>query len=746
MGSLKRIFRRGVVLCALASVQTMAAETYQVNIGISASTYDSVNPAISGDGRFVAFEALEEFFSFSDETVEFTQSVFVYDRTDGRVARVPPRRPNGPSFNPAISGDGLIVAFTSSASDLDLDPSDGNGKLDIFVHDRTDGSIERVSVGPNGSNGASFAPAISADGRFVAFASSAFNLVNDLNMKQDIFVHDRTDGSIERVSVGPNESNGDSNHPAISGDGRFVAFSSKASNLDLVRHDGNGLQDIFVHDRKDGSTKRVSVGPNGSNGTSSEPSISGDGRFVAFASFANNLVSIDNNLVQDIFVHDRIDGSIERVSVGQDESNGPSFEPVISGDGRFVAFASDASNLVSNDQNGRRDIFVHDRSDGSIQRVSVGPNGSDGSSFLPAISGDGRFIAFDSGADNLVPDRNTFVRDQGTVCDVDDEVNQVTLVNNEWHQLALPCLPPAGASVGELFGANFQSHYSVFFYDGQNYLRAEANTPMAHGQGMWVLQTTGADVTVKLPVGSRTQSSNFNSSACAPGNIGCFSMPLAIANWQMIGSPFSFSGGIPLEDLLVTTTDGSCVDGCAIAESPVGETLFHYQSGQYNEVSGDGELEIWAGYWVSMAVTPDPGDPALLFPELRMPELVVLNGAEVVDSGGSVFIDRSIGEAVSFTVQNIGDAAAANISFNNVGADNQLVNTSGFLCGSPTGFLAPGASCEVTVSIPDGFGTFEQRSINISYRNSYQDASLETGQFSVILNNCPPGVVDPFCP
>ncbi len=169
------------------------------------------------------------------------------------------------------------------------------------------------------------------------------------------------------------EANDSSLFPAISADGRYVAFTSLASNL--VPGDTNGVQDIFVHDRQTGKTTRVSVDSAGSevNGISILPAISADGRYVAFTSFASNLVAGDTNGLTDIFVHDRQTGKTTKVSVDSagSEANGFSLLPVISADGRFVTFTSFASNLVAGDRNGVQDVFVHDRQTEETARVSA---------------------------------------------------------------------------------------------------------------------------------------------------------------------------------------------------------------------------------------------------------------------------------------------------------------------------------------------------------------------------------------
>ena len=273
------------------------------------------------------------------------------------------------------------------------------------------GDTTRVSVATDetGGNGYSFNPSISSDGRYVAFGSAASNLVSgDGNGATDIFVRDRTTDATTRVSVasGGTEGNGYSYEPSISSDGRYVAFDSNAGNL--VSGDTNFSSDVFVHDRNTRVTMRVSVATSGTegNGDSFNPSISSDGRYVTFESDASNLVSGDGNSVPDIFVHDRDTNIITLVSVatGGALGNNSSYGPSISSDGRFVAFQSVASNLVSGDTNGVLDIFVHDRTTGATTRVSVDTSGTQGNgdSFNPSISPNGYYVAFDSAASNLM--------------------------------------------------------------------------------------------------------------------------------------------------------------------------------------------------------------------------------------------------------------------------------------------------------------------------------------------------------
>ena len=273
------------------------------------------------------------------------------------------------------------------------------------------GSTERVSLDGAGVEGNAFSgyPAISADGRFVSFSSDATNLVSgDTNLAPDIFVHDRQTGSTERMSVdgAGSQANGSSYEPAIGADGRFVAFSSMASNL--VAGDTNGTRDVFVHDRQTGATERVNVDSAGSeaNAAAFFPAISGDGRFVAFSSDAGNLAPGDTNPASDVFVRDRQTGTTERASVNSavDGAVGASYAPAVSSDGRFVAFTSAASNLVPADANGTTDIFVRDRQAGTTERASLNSAGSEGNgaSDESAVSSDGRFVTFRSLSSNLV--------------------------------------------------------------------------------------------------------------------------------------------------------------------------------------------------------------------------------------------------------------------------------------------------------------------------------------------------------
>jgi hypothetical protein len=285
-------------------------------------------------------------------------------------------------------------------------PNDTNNDTDIFVHDRVSGTTEIVSVASDGityGNAGSSLANISADGRYVTFASLSDNLVSgDTNSMQDVFVHDRQTGSTQRVSISSagDQSNGYSDKSSISGDGNYVVFDSFGTNL--VTGDTNKTWDVFVRDRLNGLTERVSVNRYGGQGNyaSQYPVITQDGRYVAFESYATNLVRGDTNGKGDIFVHDRLLGLTERVSLAYNgaEGNKSSYSTSISNDGHHVAFVSDANNLVNGDINNKADIFVNvtysisgtvkDSYDAPLQGVVI----TDGNGHFTTTAADGTYL------------------------------------------------------------------------------------------------------------------------------------------------------------------------------------------------------------------------------------------------------------------------------------------------------------------------------------------------------------------
>lgn len=396
-----------LVLLTPGSASQIGIERMSVSSSEAQGGLDSVSAAINADGRYVAFASDATNLVPNDTN---SRDIFVRDRLAGTTelaSGLGAIQANRPAFSPGIDGEGRHVVFESLADNLA--PGDAGGWSDIFLRDFIVGTITRVSVSSDGTpgNGDSATPSISADSRYVTFTSLAGNLApDDNNMDRDVFLRDRLNFATELVSVATDGTHGNfasgglgAGPARVSGDGRFVVFGSFADNL--VPDDGNARDDAFIRDRQTGVTERISVASDGSEGTdhSYYPSASDDGRFVAFYSDANNLVPNDSNGVSDAFLRDRQLGTTARLSTGMDgqETNGSSRFPVISADGRFVAFQSDASNLVSNDTS-TTDIFLLDRESGALERLTDG----DGPSSVPALSAVNAVVAFQSNATDLV--------------------------------------------------------------------------------------------------------------------------------------------------------------------------------------------------------------------------------------------------------------------------------------------------------------------------------------------------------
>jgi uncharacterized repeat protein (TIGR01451 family) len=387
---------------------------------------DSELPTVSADGRFVAFASLSDNLVPGD--TNGAADIFVRDRLVGTTERISVSS-TGAQANahsglldgmggPSISADGRYVAFDSEASNLIK--GDTNGAIDVFVHDRLTGTTERVSVASDGTQGndSSTHASISADGNRVAFGSFANNLVQpDTNFAQDVFVHDRTTGTTVRVSDAPDGSQGNnwSFSPDLDGHGHVVVFDSFASNLG---GDPNATVQVFLRDLDTGVLEPISAAPGSTDflENSNDGRISPDGRYVVFDQRSSTVAP------RSIVLLDRMTGTREIDSVNDAgmSGNDDSSNPVVSADGRFVSFASFASNLVSEDTNGRYDVFVRDRRASTTRRVSVGSSGEQGDldSLGPAIDADGQVIAYFSDASTLVPESgqsffayDIFVRD-----------------------------------------------------------------------------------------------------------------------------------------------------------------------------------------------------------------------------------------------------------------------------------------------------------------------------------------------
>ena len=405
------------------AVSAGAAVTVTQRISVTASGQqgngESRAGAISADGRYVVFDSAASNLVAGD--TNDAADVFELELATGAIERVDVSSAGvqaaGEAGFSAISADGRYVTFISYASNLVA--GDDNGFADVFVHDRVTGItqlVDRSSGGQQAQGGDTpGGGAISADGRYVTFESSASNLVaGDTHRSQDVFVRDRSAGTTPRSSVSSEatQADGDSFSSSISADGQYIAFASFADNL--VAGDSNGITDVFVRDRTAGTTTRASVrsdggqaiGPGGASFGSESPVISADGRHVAFMSDATNLVAGDSNGLLDAFVHDLAGGATESVSVAADgsQANGDSQPDWISPDGGVVVIDSTASNLVASDTNHTGDVFVRDRTAGTTVRASAAPDGAQGNgpSLFGSVSGDGRLLVFTSYASNLV--------------------------------------------------------------------------------------------------------------------------------------------------------------------------------------------------------------------------------------------------------------------------------------------------------------------------------------------------------
>jgi Tol biopolymer transport system component len=426
VGASERV-RRAVVLLITSMTVVVGAATpaaaapppvTRVNVSAIGAQADdeTYDVTLSETGQYVAFTSYAS--NFVPGRNFGTPDVFLKDLSTGDIDLVSVdnagRRSPGPTGSPSISRDGRYVAFESRGL---LAPEDSNGAqyTDVYVRDRTADTTRLVSLNRFGIGGnrESRHPAISANGRYVVFTSAADNLVDyDDNQRYDVFVSDLTTGDIVRVNVSAagDEADWDSNAVTISPNGRYVAFSSAATNL--VPGDTNNDQDIFLVQRPFDPTlrsiERVSLDSAGGelDGTSAVASLSANGRYVAFYTEAD-LVQFTHS-VWNVAVRDRTLGTTTVLSTQHNApdhtGNGDSREAQISPDGGYVTFSSAASDLIADDTNGVSDVFVWTRSTGAVTRVSRPSSGeANGMSEYPAINDGGTRIAFRSVANNLVP-------------------------------------------------------------------------------------------------------------------------------------------------------------------------------------------------------------------------------------------------------------------------------------------------------------------------------------------------------
>jgi hypothetical protein len=328
--------------------------------------------------------------------------------------------------------EGRYIAFISSSAGF----SGATGKhRQVFLRDRNTGTTKLISVDENGQEGNadSYNPAISGDGKLVAFESYSNNLVSDdKNGVRDVFVWHSTTNKIERVSVGKDdkEANAESYEPSLSGDGNLIAFTSAASNISQTEK-GVSNNNVFLHDMTSGSSIMISIDPIArKGGGGSKPSISYDGTRIAFYSNTDALVADDKNGLWDIFLWDKNNPKLKRVSLTADgkernqgnESANRIVSPAISGNGRYIAFTTTATNMLPGDVNAYQDVFVYDIDSGKTVIASNSADGKPGNADTPieqgekiAISFDGKWIAFSTNASNLgVPAANIVMHNMST--------------------------------------------------------------------------------------------------------------------------------------------------------------------------------------------------------------------------------------------------------------------------------------------------------------------------------------------
>lgn len=429
------------LLCMAAYCLPASAQVERVSIGAAGEQAEgnSSQAAVSDDGTVVVFRSTATNIATKVNDVGSTfgyPNIFIRDLWAGTLEQasgtVQVSETDTTTYTvqsnwyPSVSDDGQIVLMQSKLNSSVSVPT---------LYKRSTGSTGiaiQLLMGTNATYyglGGRLEPVISGNGQFLALYSITTMLRSyppgsepiddDRNNSLDVFVWDRLANPVipmERVSRDASgvEGRADSLSPSLSDNGRYVAFYSYADNL--VPNDNNGLEDVFVKDRQTGGIVMASVANDGTpgNGPSYKPIMSGNGGFVVYRSKASNLVANDTNKHWDIFVHDLTLGTTERVSVSSSgtEANHDSLEAGISDDGRFVVFRSNASNLVPGDTNQRFDIFVHDRQTGQTERVSLPPSGeANNNSYSPVISGDGNWIVFESDATNLVADDTNNSRD-----------------------------------------------------------------------------------------------------------------------------------------------------------------------------------------------------------------------------------------------------------------------------------------------------------------------------------------------
>ena len=466
------------VVAVVVSLHVVAAAEGQTTTRVSLAPdgsppdVDCDSAAISGDGDWVAFVSAATNLAPVDAT--FNRNVFVVDRATGTVSLESVSsagvEADGPCFSPRISSDGRYLVFDSEATNLvagEIPP-----RRMVYLRDRATGTTTRVSRTPSGGfpGDRCYVDQITDDGRFIAYESSASDIVAQVNVAGflDVFTYDTQVGATDLASVADDEQfgNGNSLLGDLSQDGRFVVFESDADNL--VTGDQNDHFDIFLRDRQLGTTTRVTMGYDGLEPTldARSPRISADGRWVVYDSQAGNLAPNDSNYV-DVFLWDRITGVAEVESLASDGTPGDdeSKNADVSDDARFIVFESSASNFAPFEHSRNRDIFVRDRLLGTTEWATTIGTGSanDGNSYGAVCSADGRAVAFRSSASDLVPG---------------DSGQGVDVFVREW---------PRSAAAWSNYGTGFAGRYGVpaFTAEDAPHLGMTLDLDIENSAGSW---------------------------------------------------------------------------------------------------------------------------------------------------------------------------------------------------------------------------------------------------------------------
>lgn len=403
----------------------------------------SGSPKLSADGNTLVFVSAAA--NLVPHDTNRVADIFLYDRLAGKIERInlsqDGLQADQESLAPVISDDGRFTAFISWASTLDARDysicpgtrDENRSCADIFLYDRQEASLERVLPfsGQNGrghtgvvyqDNALFPALAISGDGRYLAFHADVSNPGYSAE-SGGLYIYDlktRRTWQVDR-DVGGKPANGSSHSPSFSGDGRYLAFVFKGSGLG----DSSLYSQVYLYDLQAATLQRVTQGMEGggANADVHTPVLSQDGRFLAFTTAADNLVPGDRNRQEDVFLFDRIVASTQLISLspGLVQADRSSQDAALAAAGDILAYRSLATSLVPGDTNGTWDIFVFDRLNNTLELASLSSAGTaaDGPSSQPSLSADGRYLAFVSAASNLVAgDRNgqpdVFLLDRAT--------------------------------------------------------------------------------------------------------------------------------------------------------------------------------------------------------------------------------------------------------------------------------------------------------------------------------------------